>query len=246
MKPSNPIALAGIVLPVALAACGAALELGDFPSISKTEGDSSFALVAPSSKSPAPFSYSSSDASVAAIEGNIVTVKLAGSSTITAMQPSQGSYASASKSMTLTVLPIVCTAPASRANGVCVAAPAGDYIERGARAWMPVASIANWSAADVYCKKTTINGQTGWRLPSEFELTDMQTYLHGTPLPDRQGWVLARTWSSVARTVVAATNPSVTASQPGHSTVNLNNGEVLAQSDAADAYVACVRPIETQ
>jgi hypothetical protein len=243
MKPSNPISLARIVLPVALVACGAALELGDFSAVTKTEGDPPFALLAPSSKSPATFIYRSSNTSVATIAGNIVTVKLAGSSTITAMQPSQGSYTSASKSMTLTVLPIVCTAPAMRANGVCVVSPAGTYIERGARTWMPVASIANWNAADAYCKKTTINGQTGWRLPSEFELTDMQAYLHGTPLPDQQGWVLARTWS--AHAVAMPTDPGVTASQPGHSTVNLKNGDILAQSNEADAYVACVRPIRT-
>ncbi len=238
------MSLAHIVLPMAVAACGGALELGDFPSISKTEGDRPFALVAPSSKSPAAFSYSSSNVSVAAIEGNIVTVKLAGSSTITAMQPSQGSYTAASKSMTLTVLPIVCTAPAVRNNGVCVAAPAGTYIERGARTWMPVTSIANWNAADAYCKKTTIRGQTGWRLPSEFELTDMQAYLQGAPLPDRQGWVLARTWS--AHAIIASTAPGIVASQSGHSTVNLDNGDILAQPNEAEAYVACVRPVGTQ
>ena len=241
--PQTSIALA-MALAISLAACGGGtLELGDFSSITTTEGDPAFALVAPSSKSPARFSYSSSDTSVATIAANLVTIKLAGTSTITAQQPSQGSYSATSKSMTLTVLPIVCVAPAIRTSGVCVASPAGDYIERGGRTWMPVASIAKWTDADAYCKKTTISGQSGWRLPSEFELTDMQTYLQAAPLPAQQGWTLAQTWSSTARTVVTSTDPGVAASQAGHSTVNLSNGDILARSNGSDAWVACVRPL---
>jgi hypothetical protein len=194
MKPNDTVSLASIALVITLAVCGGrTLELGNFASIIKAEGDRACALVAPLSKSPAAFSYSSSDASVATIAGNLVTIKLAGTSTITAAQPSLGSYSSTSKSMTLPVKPIICSAPAVRDNGVCVASPAGDYIEQGGRTWMPVASIASWTDADTYCKKTTVNGQTGWRLPSEFKLTDMQTYLHDAPLPAQQGWTLAQT-----------------------------------------------------
>jgi hypothetical protein len=52
--------------------------LGAFAAITKTETDVPFNIVPPSSKSPASFSYTSSNAAVATIAGSLVTIKGAG------------------------------------------------------------------------------------------------------------------------------------------------------------------------
>lgn len=79
----------------------------NFPtSITKTSViDSSFVLVDPSSNSPVAFTYSSSNTSVATIAGNVVTVIIPGTTTITVSQVSNSAYSSGSATMTLTVNP---------------------------------------------------------------------------------------------------------------------------------------------
>ena len=46
--------------------------------------------------------------------------------------------------------------------------PAG-YVVQGGLTWMPVTFDLNWTNANAYCANTTINGQTGWRLPTQAE-----------------------------------------------------------------------------
>ena len=67
--------------------------------------DVSFALVDPSSNSPAAFSYSSSNNNVATIAGNVVTILTPGTTTITASQEINDIYTSGSATTTLTVAP---------------------------------------------------------------------------------------------------------------------------------------------
>jgi hypothetical protein len=239
-----PLLAAGMALLLASCGGGDGVKLGDFPSMSKTEGDAPFVLLAPSSASPAPFTFTSSDTTVATISGKTVTVLLAGTTTITAAQPSQGSWNPTSTSAVLTVAPRVCTAPLVRVNGtcmetcvapatlqnnVCVApTPAGSFVVKGAVTWMPATFIATWDNARSFCTNTKINGLTGWRLPTEFELTEM----FASKLMSGQGWTLNKTWSS---------NVTGAADAGTRLAVNLATGVSAADSTANMAYVTCVR-----
>lgn len=237
-----------VVAPIVfvLAGCGggSGVKLGDFPALSKTEGDAPFALVAPASASPAVFAYTSSDPKVASISGSTVTVLLAGTTTITAAQPSLGSYNPTSTSAVLTVLARVCAAPTVRDNGQCVqpcVAPAvrdngicvaptvagATYVVKNGLSWMPVSFALTWDNASAFCKSTTINGLTGWRQPTEFDLTD----LYGSALMNGKGWSLGRSWSSTGGSGVVAS----------HLVVNLATGVTSEQSNDNSAFVACVR-----
>jgi hypothetical protein len=243
MKKYGILSALALLVAFILAACGGGggITLGPFPAIAKTEGDAPFALVAPTSASPAEFAYSSSDPKIATISGNTVTVLLAGTTTITASQASMGQWSATRTSAVLTVSPRVCTAPSVRENGVCVqpciapavrqggacVAPAAvnaSYVVRSSRAWMPVASMAHWSDANSFCTTSTINGATGWRLPTEFELADLFT----SGAMNGQGWTLAKTWSS-------------TVSGSAHLAVDLSNGVSAAHLDSNSAYVTCVK-----
>jgi len=69
----------------------------------KTVEDASFNLVAPTSNSDGLFTYTSSDTTVATIEGNVVTIIGVGTSTITAVQASTTNYLSGSIASTFIV-----------------------------------------------------------------------------------------------------------------------------------------------
>jgi gliding motility-associated-like protein len=71
--------------------------------ITKTFGDPSFNLTVPTSASAGAISFTSSDTSVATINGSTVSIVGAGSTTITASQAANGNYLSATTSTTLTV-----------------------------------------------------------------------------------------------------------------------------------------------
>jgi hypothetical protein len=77
--------------------------IGAFTVPSKAVGSPAFQLTAPLSNSGGAFTYTSSNANVATINGNTVTVIGVGTSTITAAQAAFGSYASGSVSTTFTV-----------------------------------------------------------------------------------------------------------------------------------------------
>lgn len=80
---------------------------GAFNSITKTDGDASFSLTAPTSNSSGAFTYISSDSSVASISGSTVTIAGVGSATITASQAANGNYSSRSTTTTITVNPLI-------------------------------------------------------------------------------------------------------------------------------------------
>jgi len=81
----------------------ASTVLTDFSVASKTFGDASFNLIAPTTNSTGLITYTSSDTSVATISGNVVTVVGAGTSTITANQASNASFLAQSIPATFTV-----------------------------------------------------------------------------------------------------------------------------------------------
>ena len=115
------------------------------------------------------------------------------------------------------------------------ALPAG-YVSEGVLTWMPISTTKyNWTAANTYCTTTTINGQTGWRLPTQAELSAFATYL---ALPDQavlisQGWTLGYSLGSTAS--------STSAGNYYHFMVDLASGIVNTNFDANSLYVTCVR-----
>lgn len=223
-----------IISAMLLAACGGALKLGAFLPITKTEGDAPFIVAAPESKSPVAFVFTSNNPAVATVEGNKITLGIAGTTTITASQEERGTWSATSARTTLTVLPLACVAPAIRQAGVCTAsnATSGNFITHSGRTWAPITLIDTWANAIKYCTTTTIRGLTNWRAPGAFELVDLST----SGLINGQGWVLARTWSSSA-----SLDTSKTVIKDLHDTVDLSSGRVSSQSDLTGAYVACVR-----
>jgi hypothetical protein len=80
--------------------------LSGFVVPTKTALDASFALVTPTTNSDGAFTYTSSNTDVATIEGDVVTIIGAGTSTITATQASTEKYLSGTITATFTVNPI--------------------------------------------------------------------------------------------------------------------------------------------
>jgi uncharacterized protein YjdB len=80
--------------------------LTNFSAVTKTFGDQTFTLVAPTTNSPGLITYTSSNTAVATIEWDVVTIVGAGTATITASQATTASYAAATLATTLTVNPL--------------------------------------------------------------------------------------------------------------------------------------------
>lgn len=99
------------------------------------------------------------------------------------------------------------------------------YVVQGGLTWMPVTFFDSWTNANAYCANTTINGQTGWRLPTQLELSA----LYASGVMNGQGWTLSTTWSS---TVYSAGS---------HYSVVLDYGNVYWLNDTSFIYVSCVR-----
>ncbi len=218
-----------LILSSLLLACGGnpGADLGNFPAMSKTVGDLPYILTAPSSSSPGAFSYTSSDTKVASIAGSIVTVVAAGSATITATQAATGKWGSASISAILTVSAKTCTLPATLQNGVCSApALAGNFVTFGGMSWMPVSLINTWAVANTFCTTTTINGQTGWRLPNVFELSELDK----NASLNNQGWLFSTTWTATAGSTTG-----------NRSVINLLNGVTSDLAEINSAYFTCVK-----
>jgi hypothetical protein len=77
--------------------------LSNFLSLAKTFGDVDFLIQPPTTNSDATFTYTSSNTSVATIDGNMITIVGVGSSTITANQASTLNYTSETITTTLQV-----------------------------------------------------------------------------------------------------------------------------------------------
>ncbi|MEI7612546.1 MAG: DUF1566 domain-containing protein [Betaproteobacteria bacterium] len=83
-----------------------------------------------------------------------------------------------------------------------LALPAG-YVTQGGLTWTPNtiggwngSGYTDWSTANTYCMTSSINGQTGWRLPTPAELNAL--YASGA-LVGKPGWVLQKTWASTSK-----------------------------------------------
>lgn len=102
---------------------------------------------------------------------------------------------------------------------------APSYVVQGGLVWMPETFQDNWINANSYCANTTINGQTGWRMPTQPELSA----LYASGLMKGHGWALSYDWSSTSN---GAGN---------HYTVGLYDGSIHTTSDTSTFYVSCVR-----
>jgi hypothetical protein len=201
--------------------------LGPFAAITKTTADKPFEIVPPSSRSPAPFTYTSSDLAVATIAGSVVTITGPGVTTITATQARIGSYGPTSASTTLTVTP-ACIPPATLSNKACVAPATGaTMVTANAYAWMGVSKLDTWDHARDFCASSTIEGVSGWHQPTADELAA----LHKSGAIDGHGWSVGPTWSSTAGA----------ASSANHVAVDLASGVGAERGNATSAYVSCVR-----
>jgi len=223
------LALAAACTLTLLAACGGGdgVPLGEFPAITKTEGDAPFELKAPTSKSPAAFSFESSDLKIATIDGNMVTVHAAGTATITARQGSLGSYNPTSTSAQLTVNPRTCAAGAVRKDGVCVpSSTTAGVVTRNGMMWVPTATTTKltWTEADAFCKNISYQGKTGWSLPVRSDLAD----LFASGALSGHGWTLGDTWSATADT------------DKTHMAVDLAAGTATSLMSENKLYVTCV------
>lgn len=109
--------------------------------------------------------------------------------------------------------------------------PAG-YISQGGLTWSPNNATvpggrSNWSAANSYCSTQTINGQTGWRLPTTTELRGLygSSMLSSPPV----GWELDFTWSSTPN------------GMDGHDAFALYDDYFDWADDGGSLLVTCVR-----
>ena len=156
-----------------------------------------------------------------------------GSYTVT---PSMAGYTFTPASLPVTVSGVNITSTNFVAAANTVPLPTG-YFPQGGLTWMPNALTIqglSFPGANAYCTGTTINGQTGWRLPTQVELSDL--YASGKMNP--QGsimdqltwpWGLVNTWTSTS--ILGNT----------HNVVHLGNGNVTLFPDYAPSLVTCVR-----
>jgi len=194
-------------------------DLSNFPNLAHNLGDTDFSLVPPTSPSSGAFSYTSSDPKVVTISGNTAHITGMGIATITATQAAYGSYTGLSITATLTV-------SGQLPNG---------FIYQSGLDWSPNSTtfpkkFADWETANAYCSRKIINGQSGWRLPTNDELLSL--YQSGLLKSTPGGWVLNATWSLTP----------YDESGFAHYAVSLNSGESGASVNLSNFYVTCVRP----
>lgn len=220
-----------LAMAMFLVACGGSPDhgppLGPFAAISKTEVDAPFNIVPPSSKSPVPFTYTSSKPEVATIAGSLVTIHGPGETTITASQAADGQWGPTSASTKLTVT--ACVPPATKVDNQCVApATAASIVHSNTLAWMGVRHADTWARARDFCTSVTIDGTKGWRQPTSKELAALQA--SGVLATAGQGWLLGATWSSDAGVAAGS-----------HKVVDLSSGAGADLADTGSANVTCVR-----
>ena len=103
MKVALSVALVGLALTPR--ANATTTIFGPFPPITTAMGVGKIAVTPPTTNSPGPWSFTSSNPKVATVEGNILNILSAGSSTITATQAASGVFTSRSRSTLLHVNP---------------------------------------------------------------------------------------------------------------------------------------------
>ncbi len=103
-----------------------------------------------------------------------------------------------------------------------------EHGERSTLSWqIPAAGLQNWASAGAYCAASHANGLSGWRLPTETELSNLY-YDNGASYLAEQGWTGAWIWTASAYST-------------GYQVVRLTDG-LPSWAAPGNAYaVACVR-----
>jgi hypothetical protein len=174
-----------------------------------------------------PYTYShtgtlptglSFSASTGAVTG-IPTAAYATASLVFSVRDANNNYASTTSTVSFTV---------SAASGL----PAG-YVLQGGLTWMPVSGTwYTYAEATALCAGT-INGQTGWRLPTQTELSALSGAMNMTGWTNTNvsGWTVSNTWSST---------PYGTYGN-AHYIVDLFIGVVDWDFNTSTRFVSCVR-----
>ncbi len=127
----------------------------------------------------------------------------------------------------------VCTSSQVLQNGVCVTPTTvpSNYTSQGGLTWVPTSTTRyTYAQATALCADA-INGQSGWRLPTETELRALYLAYPNNSSGLPKWWTVGYTWSS---TPSSAGN--------NHEIVDLRNGYVNGSSDTGGSnYVTCVR-----
>ena len=89
---------------------------------------------------------------------------------------------------------------------------------------MPASFVLDWAKADAFCKNTTIDGKTKWKLPTRAELAA----LVDSGELDGKGWIGGDTWTADAG---AGTNT--------HVVINTSTRAANAVASSTKAYVTC-------
>lgn len=128
------------------------------------------------------------------------------------------------------------------AGTVKAALPSGYFVQ-GGLIWSPNTLYLrgnvnygrdDWASANNYCNNTVINGQSGWRLPTENELTLFARSMIRSEVT-LVGWNLSRTWTSTP-----FLGRDLRRSYNGHVTVDMMYGHTTMEMDTIPSFVTCV------
>jgi hypothetical protein len=148
-------------------------------------------------------------------------------STYTLVAADEGNTISFEVTPVATVAPTTGTAVVSSATATVTT----GYVSQGGLTWSPnnttvsARGYTDWDTANTYCTTSTINGQTGWRLPTWSELVS----LANSGAIAGHGWASYATWSSTPN----GTNIYLL--------VDVSSGSVSNGYYQNNFYVSCVR-----
>ena len=186
------------------------VTLSDFSVPAKFVGDSSFSLTAPTTNGSGAFTYTSSNLDVATISGSTVTVVGPGSSTITATQAADGTYASGFINATLNVT----YATPSSAAPTPPARNAWDVISIFSGAYTDLASTnfnPNWGQSGFRSFTTPSYGGDAVKQYANFNYQGTETLndVNASSFPNMHIDIYSATLTSIRLSVIKTTGSAV-------------------------------------
>ena len=155
------------------------------------------------------------------ITGTTTTVQVATTYTVTATGTNGFAYAK----VTIAVALLAGQIQTQLATGGSIGSGTGWSLNGGGSlVWAKITAPAAWSVASAQC---TALG-TGWRMPTQGELSGLVNTASAKSAATAAGWTLSGTWSSSL------------SSAGNHYNVSLSNGNVNPYNDTYIYYVPCV------